>query len=111
MLSLVRYSVIRGRQGPRVEIPIRVAVAGDRPYRVQLAVNGQDFSTSIEGQLVDFWRDGAHRAGGFGFFSDRGERARVYCLKLSHQDDFLGRMCAYFDPLLADSKQGPRSSP
>ena len=111
MLSLVRYSVIHGRQGPRVEIPIRVAVAGDRPYRVQLAVNGQDFSTSVEGQLVDFWRDGAHRAGGFGFFSDRGERARVYCLKLSHQDDFLGRMCAYFDPLLADPKQGPRSSP
>jgi hypothetical protein len=79
------------------------------PYRVELTVNGQEFSTSIEGQLVDFWRDDVHKTGGFGFFSDSGERARVYWMKLAHQDDFIGRVCAYFDPMPVDKRRSMRS--
>jgi hypothetical protein len=96
LLSLVRYPVIGGKEGPRVEIPIRVLMHNDTPYRVQLTVNGMDFSTSIEGQLVDFWRDERLKIGGVGFFSDTGEMARLYWMKLSRQDDFVGRVCAYF---------------
>ncbi len=98
LLSLVRYPVIEGRAGPRVEVPIRVFMHNDTPYRVQLTVSGDGFSTSIEGQLVDFWRDDSLKTGGFGFFSDTGESARVYWMKLSHQNDFIGRVCAYFRP-------------
>jgi hypothetical protein len=97
-LSLVRYPVIGGRAGPRVEVPIRVLMHNNTPYRVQLTVSGNGFSTSIEGQLVDFWRDDSLKVGGFGFFSDTGESARVYWMKLSHQNDFIGRVCAYFRP-------------
>jgi hypothetical protein len=104
VLSLVRYPVTGGREGPRAAIPIRVPVQSARPYRVQLTVKGQDFSTSIEGQLVDFWHDDVHQSGGFGLFSDKSERARVYWMKLSHQDDFIGRVCAYFDPLPVDER-------
>ena len=95
VLSLVRYPVIGGREGPKVEVPIRVLLHNNTPYRVQLTVNGKGFSTSIEGQLVDFWTDDRLQAGGFGFFSDTGESARVYWMKLSHQNDFIGRVCAY----------------
>jgi hypothetical protein len=109
VLSLVRYPVIGGRQGEKVEIPIRILMHNDTPYRVQLTVNGQEFSTSIEGQLVDLWRDDKLKAGGFGFFSDTGERARVYWMKLSHQDDFIGRVCAYFGPVDVDKGKDSRS--
>ncbi|HSW50387.1 MAG TPA: hypothetical protein VLH09_09445 [Bryobacteraceae bacterium] len=98
ILSLVRYPVIGGREGPRVEIPIRVLMHNNTPYRVQLTVNSGGFATSIEGQLVDFWRDDSLKVGGFGFFSDTGESARVYWMKLNHQDDFIGRVCAYLNP-------------
>ena len=95
-LSLVRYPVIGGTQGDRVEIPIRLFIHNNTPYRVQLSVQGNGYTTSIEGQIVDFWRDDRLQMGGFGFFSETGERARVYWMKLSHQDDFIGLVCAYF---------------
>ncbi len=98
VLSLVRYPVIGGREGPKVEIPIRVLLHNNTPYRVQLTVNGRDYSTSIEGQLVDFWRDDQLKTGGVGFFSDTGDRARLYWMKVGRQDDFVGRVCAYFYP-------------
>lgn len=97
-IALIRYPVINGKLGPRVEVPIRVLLHNDTPYRVQVSVNGQNFSTSIEGQIVDYWRDDRLKVGGVGFFSDSGERARLYWVKLSHQDDFIGRVCAYFYP-------------
>ncbi len=98
VLSLVRYPVIGGKEGPRVEIPIRVLMHNNTPYRVELTVNGTDFSTSIEGQLVDFWRDDRLKRGGVGFFSDSGEMASLYWMKVAQQDDFVGRVCAYFYP-------------
>lgn len=95
VLSLVRYPVVGGRVGPKVEVPIRLMLHNNTPYRVQFMVKGKDFSTSIEGQLVDFWTDDRLQVGGFGFFGDAGESARVYWMRLSHQDDFIGRVCAY----------------
>jgi len=98
LLALVRYPVIGGKEGPRVEAPIRVLMHNNVPYRVQMSVNGRNYSTSIEGQLVDFWSDDRLKAGGVGFFGDSGESARVYWMKLSRNDDFIGRVCAYFYP-------------
>ncbi len=105
-MSLIRYPVIDGKKGPSVEIPIRVLMHNDTPYRVQLTVNGRDFTTSIEGQLIDYWRDDRLRVGGVGFFSDTGEKARLYWMKLSHQDDFIGRVCAYFYPNPIQTRRG-----
>jgi len=73
-VALIRYPVIDGKMGPAVEIPLRVLMHNDMPYRVQITVNGRDFTTSIEGQLVDYWRDDRLKTGGVGFFSDAGER-------------------------------------
>ena len=38
-------------------------------------------------------------AGGVGFFSDAGERARLYWLRVARNDDWLGHVCA----MLADT--------
>ncbi len=98
LMALVRYPVVGGKEGPRVEVPIRVMMHNNETYRVQLTVKGADFTAFIEGQLVDFWRDDRLKTGGVGFFSDSGERARLYWMNVSHQDDFVGRVCAYFYP-------------
>jgi hypothetical protein len=110
LMALVRYPVVAGKEGPRVEVPIRVMMHNNAPYRVQLTVKGADFTASIEGQLVDFWRDDRLKTGGVGFFSDTGERARIYWMNLSHQDDFVGRVCAYFypNPMQARSVERPQ---
>jgi hypothetical protein len=46
-------------------------------------------------------------AGGVGFFSDAGERARLYWMKISKNEDFMGRICAYISSTLGD---GTRAS-
>ncbi|MGQ9634798.1 MAG: hypothetical protein ACUVXB_11210 [Bryobacteraceae bacterium] len=109
LFSLVRYAVVGGEPGPRVEIPIRVMLHDGVPYRVQISANGSDFSTAIEGQLVDFWRDDLFRAGGFGFFADSGERARIYWMKVSQKEDFVGRICAYLFPSALETRSAIKS--
>jgi hypothetical protein len=51
--------------------------------------------TSIEGQEVDRWTDDTLASGGVGFFSEPGEQARLYWMRLAVHDDWLGRICAY----------------
>ncbi|MCS6953800.1 MAG: hypothetical protein RMK57_14710 [Bryobacterales bacterium] len=94
-LSLVRYAVIEGRVERRTEIPVRVVIQGAVPYSVQCVVRGDTFTTSIAGEVVDVWGDRRLDRGGIGFFADPGESARLYWVRISHQDDLLGRICAY----------------
>jgi hypothetical protein len=58
--------------------------------------------TSIDGQEVDTWIDDAIPQGGVGFFADAGEKARLYWMKVSKNEDFLGRVCAYLSSKLGD---------
>jgi len=43
---------------------------------------------------VDSWTDDALPSGGVGFFSEAGEKARLYWMKVYKNDDWLGRICA-----------------
>jgi hypothetical protein len=70
-------------------------VHNDTPYHVAVEVKGNRVITSIEGQEVDRWIDDSLASGGVGFFSEPGERARLYWMKLAANDDLLGRICAY----------------
>jgi hypothetical protein len=109
LLQLVRYPVIDGKAGPRVEIPIRVLLHNDTPYRVELLATGGDYATSIEGQLVDFWHDERLKIGGVGFYTENGDMARIYWMKLSQKNDFVGRVCAYFYPNPIQTRSSKRS--
>jgi hypothetical protein len=50
--------------------------------------------TSIDGEEVDAFIDNTLVAGGVGFFSEEGERARLYWMSISRNDDWLGHVCA-----------------
>jgi hypothetical protein len=96
IIAIVHYPVVGGRKGHRVEVPLSVMVHNNTPYHVAVEVKGNRVITSIEGQEVDRWIDDMLPSGGVGFFSEPGERARLYWMKLAANDDLLGRICAYF---------------
>ncbi len=96
IIAMVHYPVVGGKEGHKVEVPLSIMVHNDTPYHVAVEVKGNRVITSIEGQEVDRWIDDTLASGGVGFFSEPGERARLYWMKLAANDDFLGRICAYF---------------
>jgi hypothetical protein len=106
LVHLVRYAVIDGKEGPRVEKPLPISVRSDMLYRVLLDVRGADFTIMAQGQVVDFWSDSRLRHGGVGFFCGHGEKARVRWVEVSHQYDTLGRLCAYLAPLGIEGRNG-----
>ena len=95
IIAMVHYPVVGGRKGHKVEVPLSVMVHNDTAYHVAVEVRGNRVITSIEGQEVDRWTDDTLADGGVGFFSEPGERARLYWMKLAANDDLLGRICAY----------------
>lgn len=103
---LVRYVVIAGREEDRVQIPIRMVIRNNVPQRVRLEVKADGFTTSVNGQVVDFWRDDRLKAGAVGLFSEKDEQAQIYWIKVSHQDDFLGKLCAYLAPSRGENNHG-----
>jgi hypothetical protein len=93
--DLVRYATVQGKQSSRVSLPLPMVIRNDTLYRVLLTVKGDNFSTAVNGQMVDTWSDKRLTAGGIGFFSDRGEVAVLRWVTVSHRDNFLGRMLSY----------------
>jgi hypothetical protein len=95
IIAMVHYPVVGGKKGHKVEVPLSVMVHNNTPYHVSVEVQGNRVITSIEGQEVDRWVDDTLASGGVGFFSEPGERARLYWMKMAANDDFLGKICAY----------------
>jgi hypothetical protein len=98
VVHLVRYAVINGRAGSRVEKPLPLTARPDMFYRVAVDVRGGDFTIRVQDQIVDFWSDNRLRRGGVGFFCERGERARLRWVEVTHQYDMLGKLCAFLAP-------------
>jgi hypothetical protein len=88
-----------------------VMVHNDTPYHVAVSVEGNRIITSIEGQEVDRWIEDRIPTGGVGFYSDAGERARLYWMKVSKNEDFLGKVCAYLSGATDASRAFAMASP
>jgi hypothetical protein len=95
---LVRYAVIDGKEDRHVQLPLPISVRNDTIYNVRVDVHGSELTTFIQDQIVDSWTDTRLKTGGIGFFSARGEQARLRSIAVSHQFDALGRLCAYLAP-------------
>jgi len=95
IVAMVRYPVIEGHKGNRVQTPVRLMIHANTPYRVAVEVKGNRYHTYIEGQEADFWTEDRLKTGGVGFFREADERARVYWVKVESHGDVLGRICSY----------------
>jgi hypothetical protein len=97
-VALVRYQVIGGQQTDRVEIPLHIMLQNGRPYRIQEDVAGSGFTTSVDGEAVDYWTDDRLRAGAVGFFGSPEDKPSLYWIKVSNNDDFWGKVCNTLAP-------------
>lgn len=93
--AIVRYTVLNGRASGRTQLPLPLNIRNDTMYEVSTHVRGPEFTTYVNGQLVDTWSDTALAAGGVGFFCDRGEAARLRWVRLTDRDDIVGKVCSY----------------
>ncbi len=102
IISLVHYPVVAGKRGHAVEVPLSVMTHNHTPYHVSVEVKGSHYRVSVEGEEVGAWSDDSLLDGGIGFFSEPGERARIYWVKVFHNDDWLGRLCEHIAAVGAD---------
>ncbi len=105
IIAMVHYAVVGGKAGRIMETPLSVMIHNDTAYHVAVQVRGHHVSASIEGQEVDSWTDDLLASGGVGFFSEAGEKARLYWMKVSKNDDWLGRVCAYLSGSSVEDQQ------
>ncbi len=104
-VSLVRRAVIGGKADKAQELPLPIpGLRSDTIYHVRVEVDGDSFSTYLQGQLVDTFSDERLKSGGVGFFTDAGERARLRWVGVTYQYDFLGRLCALLAPYSVESE-------
>lgn len=90
--EIERFVMVGGREVDRVRLPIPVSIRPDTLYRVRVRVKGDAFSTFVDGQVIDTWKDRRLRKGGIGFFAEKGELASVRWVSLSEADSFFSRL-------------------
>lgn len=95
IFTILRYAVIDGRESLRVQLPLPAVPTAKSLYRVRQEVQGTQFTTYLDGRLIDTWNDGTFERGGAGFFADPAELAYVRWVEVTHQDDSVGRICSY----------------
>jgi hypothetical protein len=95
VIAMVHYNVIDGVAGRKVQIPLNVMVHNNKPIQVAVSVTGNHLVTSVDGEAVDTFINDVLPTGGVGFFSEAGERARLYWTKVTKNDDWLGHVCAF----------------
>jgi len=93
--AIVRYAVVGGRPAVRAQLPLPLNIRSDTMYQVGMDVRGGQLTTYVNGQLVDTWTDQTLASGGVGFFSERGEMARLRWVRLTDRDDIVGKVCSY----------------
>ena len=98
VFSIVRYAVVDGHERLRIQLPLPVTATTKTMLRVRQEIRGDQFTTYLDGRVIDTWSDAALTSGGFGFFADPGETAYIRWVDVAYQDDTLGRICAYFVP-------------
>lgn len=81
-----RYAVIGGKPEPATVRPVPAAspaATGKSAVTVRTRVTGNEFTVSLDGQVIDTWTDARLPAGGIGFVGAPEERARLYWVKVT----------------------------
>jgi len=96
LANVVHYAVYRGRQEQRVELPLPLSIHRGEQYDVAVNIRGNRFVTSINGQVVDTWTDNRLRAGGVGFFTEKGDVASIRSVNVSSDRSLWDRLFSSF---------------
>jgi hypothetical protein len=96
--SLVRYAVVNGRTGSQTVLPLPMAFRDGAMQQVDVTVAGDTITTRVMGQIVDSFTESELGSGGVGFYSPKGDRALLRWISVTHQYDYIGRLCALLAP-------------
>ena len=99
VFSIVRYAVIEGRERLKAELPLPVTPSARTLLHVRQEIRGAQFTTYLDGGIVDTWSDASLARGGVGFFADPGEAAYIRSIAVAQNDDTIGRLCSYLASL------------
>lgn len=95
---VMRYAVINGRAERPVTLPLPLTIRQDTLFKVRMEVQGDNFTTYVQDQVVDSFTDQRLPSGAVGFFSPQGDRALLRWVSVMHQYDYVGRLCALLAP-------------
>ncbi len=84
--ELRRCAVIGGAEEPPAIVPLGTKLRPNAAFTVRTRAKRNDFVISIDGEVVARWTDGRVPTGGVGFTAPRGDRARIYWLRVSAID-------------------------
>ena len=99
VFSIVRYAVIDGKERFKAELPLPVTPSAKTLLHVRQEIRGAQFTTYLDGGIVDTWSDSSLARGGVGFFADPGESAYIRWVEVAQNDDNMGRLCSYLASL------------
>ncbi len=97
-LELERWSVIKGRTGRVTRLPLPHGAANQSLYSIRVEARGDSITTYLNEQVIDTYSDSRLPAGGVGLVAAGEDRPRIYGLRISHQNDFLGKLCSFLAP-------------
>ncbi len=86
-LEIVRYAMLDGKEGARSRLPLPMNVMGANAslYHVEMKVRGGQFTTFLNGQIIDTWSDSRLKKGGVGFFAESGEVAAIHWVNVEEE--------------------------
>jgi len=86
-LEIVRYAMLDGKEGvrSRLPLPMNVMSANSTLFHVETKVRGGQFTTYLNGQLIDTWSDARLKKGGVGFFAEAGEVAAIHWVNVEEE--------------------------
>jgi hypothetical protein len=93
-VMLERYAVLKGRAGAVQRTLLPFPVRNETSYHVVTQVRGDTYTVSVQDKVVATWSESRLASGGVGFFSGRGEMARVRWVQVRRNDDIVGKICA-----------------
>ena len=77
----------------------------DTLYDVLVTVQGDNFTVTVNGQLIETWSESRLKSGGVGLFAEKGEISNVRSVHVTENEDFLGRLCSQVSQWNADRKR------
>jgi hypothetical protein len=91
---LVRYAVINGRADQKTETLLPMYLRTDTLYDMLVTAQGENFTITVNGQLVETWSDSRLKSGGVGLFAEKDEISQIRFVHVTENEDFLGRICS-----------------
>jgi len=97
-LEFERWSVVNGRVSKVTRFPLPHGGANQTLYTIRVETKGDSITTSLGDQVIDTFSDSRLPEGGIGLIGASEDRARIYGIHVSHQNDFLGKLCSFLAP-------------